>query len=379
MNRARTASSWITGEGRLVILRDALLSAAEAETLGCRLKESDATDPSLPAAESDMLLRLTQAPVNYWKTAPDCAPMVELAWIEESISSQVPDFFAFNEGGHLPWGAISALGDGLIPKDGESWAPLQLAKLQMSPQQVGLSFAADYLEIGPSYLNAIEETIHAQGVRIERARSGRYYLVANRRMDLAAAHPRCLMNAHLPDYPVVGSDAAWWRRLSNDIQMTWDQVTPENGDPLAGGATMVWAWGWGALKTGGRAPLAINPTSATGQLEEAPLEPWIPGLQALLGSIGLSPRIKTRAIALEPSLHPIDAWSAEWRDTLADLAKGEIDTLLLVDAWDSLVVTPTRSTHLRDRLRRLLGKRLPGLSAWPSHLVMPGNTRLQDA
>ncbi len=379
MNRVRTTSSWTTGEGRLVILREALLSGPEAETLSCRLKESDATDSSLPAAESDMLLRLTQAPVNYWKTAPDCAPMVELAWLEESISSQVPDFFAFNEGGHLPWGAISALGDGLIPKDGESWAPLQLAKLQMSPQQVGLSFAADCLEIGPSYLNAIEEILHAQGVRIERARSGRYYLVANRRMDLAAAHPRCLINAHLPDYPAVGSDAAWWRRLSNEIQMIWDQVTPENGDPLTGGATMVWAWGWGALQTDGRTALGISLPEAENQLVKAAPEPWLVGLQTLLGSIGLSPRIETRAIALDPSLHPIDAWSAEWRDTLADLAKGEIDTLLLVDAWDSLVVTPPRSTHLRHRLRRLLGKRLARLSAWPSHLVIPSNTRVQDA
>jgi len=112
---------------------------------------------------------------------------------------------------------------------------------------------------------------------------------------------------------------------------------------------------------------------------KAPPEPWLVGLQTLLGSIGLSPRIETRAIALDPSLHPIDAWSAEWRDTLADLAKGEIDTLLLVDAWDSLVVTPPRSTHLRHRLRKLLGKRLARLSAWPSHLVIPSNTRVQDA
>ena len=369
----------MTGERRLVILRDALLSAAEAETLGRRLRESDAREPSLPAAESDTLLRLTQARVDHRRTSPDCAPSAEFAWIEESISKRFPNFFALNERGRLPWGAISALGDGLMPKDGESWAPLQLAKLQMSPQQVGLSFASDCLEIDPHYLNAIEEILHTHGVRIERARSGRYYFVANRNVELAAAHPRCLLNAHLPDYPVLGSDAAWWRRLSNEIQMTWDQLTPENGDPLTGGATMVWAWGWGALPAAGSKSPPLTPANAVDPEMELGTEPWIAGLQALLGSIGLSPKIKASAIALDPSLHPIDAWAAEWRDTLADLAEGEIDSLLLVDAWESLVITPAQSTHLRHRLRGLIGKRVASLSAWPSRLVIPNNTSVQDA
>lgn len=366
----------------MVILRDALLSEPEARTLRSRLGQSQVNQPPKTAAASDLLYRLTQGPLKHWKSTPERCAAAEFGWIEESISRQIPDFFALNERGQLPWGAISALGDGLMPVKGESWAPLQLATLQMSPQQVGLSFASDCHEIGPRYLNAIGETLHANGLRVERARSGRYYLVANRNVELVAAHPRCLLNAHLPDYPVLGADAAWWRRLSNEIQMTWSQLTPEDGDPLANGATMVWAWGWGALPAAGSKSPPLTPANGVDPEMESGTEPWIAGLQALLGSIGLCPRIETRTIVLDPSLHPIDAWTTQWCETLADLAdlsKKEIDTLLLVDEWESLVITPYRSTHLAHRLRGLLGQRLASLSAWPSRLVIPNNTSVQDA